>query len=842
MSDQTTTPPAPESDEDIRDLFIVNEMKNSYLNYAMSVIVSRALPDVRDGLKPSQRRILYAMRDLNLTPGRGHRKSAKIVGETMGNYHPHGDQAIYPTLVRMAQPWNSRYPLVDPQGNFGSIDGDPPAAMRYTEAKMTKMAVDLMEDINRDTVDFQPNFDETKEEPVVFPAKIPNLLCNGSSGIAVGMATSIPPHNLTEVCDALLYRTEHPNASVDEIMEHLPGPDFPTGGTICGQGGVREAYRTGRGKVTLRGKVYQEIEEGQSPRLVVTEIPYGIQKKKIIEDIADCVNEERIEGIRDIRDETDREGIRIVVEVKKNWNADLVENQLFKFTDLQKTVSMIFLALVDQQPEVLSIQEMLDHFLDHRREIIRRRTRYKLENAKEEVHRLEGLVVAVDNLDEVIEMIRGSESTDEAGRKLREEFDLTERQSDAILRMRLQRLTGLERAKLRERLEELREQIEEYQLILRSDEKITEIIQDEIREVREDHGDDRKTTIGEPVDGFDMEDLIAEEETVVLFSRDGYSKRMEVDQFSNQHRGGVGIIAAKTKEEDEIEHLFVTSTHDYMLLFTNTGQVYWQKMYGVPKLSRNSRGRALVNLLNKDREERVSAALSIRDLDRDGYLLMVTRNGWVKKTPLEDYSRPMKGGIRGVRLEEGDQLAGVIRTSGDDEVLVATKQGQAIKFHEEDVSPTGRVTRGVIGIRLADDDEVVGVSPVRSDATLLTVSESGYGKRSEFDKYRQQTRGGKGVINMKTIERNGPVASVRTVYNEDEIMLATAGGMAVRIPVEEIPVQGRNTAGVKVMSVKDDDRVASIGRIIKEDDTGDGGTDAEETADDREEAEAETGS
>jgi len=813
MADQSSTPPP--SDEDIRDLFIVNEMKDSYLNYAMSVIVSRALPDARDGLKPSQRRILYAMRDLNLTPSSGHRKSAKIVGETMGNYHPHGDQAIYPTLVRMAQPWNSRYPLVDSQGNFGSIDGDPPAAMRYTEAKMASFATDLLEDLDKETVDFEPNFDETREEPVVLPTRVPNLLCNGASGIAVGMATSIPPHNLGEVCDALRLLTEHPEATIDEIMEVMPGPDFPTGGVICGKQGIRKAYRTGRGKLTLRGVIEEETRDnGQSPRFIISEIPYGVQKKKIIQGIADCVNNERIDGIRDIRDETDRDGIRIVVELKRDANPDVIRNQLFKHTELEKTVSLIFLALVDQQPEILTIKEMLEQFIDHRKEVIRRRTEYLLKRARKRVHRLEGLVVAVDNLDRVISIIRNAESTDEANQTLRETFSLTERQADAILQMRLRRLTGLERAKIRDRLETERAKIDEYETILGSEEKRIEIIQDEIEEVREEHRDDRRTRFGAPVEGFDMEDLIPEEDNIVLLSRDGYAKRMDLELYSRQHRGGVGIIASKTKEEDYVEHVQVSSTHDYLLLFTDSGQMYWQKIYNIPKLSRTSQGRALINLLDKDRDERVTAAIPVREFDEDRNLFFCTRRGWVKKTDLSAYGRPMKGGIRGIRLEEDDEVVGVVLSSSDDELVLGTRNGRSIRFSETDVSNTGRVTRGVRGIRLTDQDEVVHLSVVDEDTTLLSISERGYGKRTPFDEYPLQNRGGKGVINIKTDERNGQVVSIKQVKDTEDIFLTSKKGMGVRIPVEEIPVQGRNTAGVNVMSMKyDNDRVMSVARI-----------------------------
>ncbi len=801
MADQTTSPPAP--DENIRDHFIVNEMKDSYLNYAMSVIVSRALPDARDGLKPSQRRILYAMRDLNLTPGRGHRKSAKIVGETMGNYHPHGDQAIYPTLVRMAQPWNSRYPLVDSQGNFGSIDGDPPAAMRYTEARMTTFATEMLEDLDKETVDFEPNFDETREEPVVLPAKVPNLLCNGSSGIAVGMATSIPPHNLNEVCNALLLLTEKPEATIDEIMEVLPGPDFPTGGKICGKQGIQKAYRSGRGKLTLRGIMRQETEEEQGgTRFIISEIPYGVQKKKIIQDIADNVKNERIQGIRDIRDETDREGIRIVVELKRDANPDIIRNQLFKHTDLESTVSLIFLALVDQQPEILTIKELLTQYLEHRQEIVLRRTEYLLERARKKVHRLEGLVIAVDNLDRVISIIRSSESTDEAHDRLREAFSLTEKQADAILSMRLRRLTGLEREKLRDRLAKEKEKIEEYETILSSEEKRTEIIRDEIREVQEKHRDKRRTEFGAPVEGFEMEDLIPEENSIVLLSEEGYAKRMPTETYKRQHRGGVGMIAAKPKDEDVMRHVEVSSTHNYLLLFTNRGQVYWQKVYGIPKLSRTSRGRALVNLLDIDRDERITSVIPVDSFEEDHFLTMVTERGWVKKTDLTDYSRPMRGGIRGLDLEEGDELVGVRVTDGDDQVMITSRNGRSIKFHESDVSPTGRVTRGVRGIRLTGDDRAVSLTVVREDDRLLSICENGYGKRTTFDEYPEQYRGGKGVIDIKTNERNGNVATQKRVQEEDDIFLSTRSGMGVRIPVEEIPVQGRNTAGVKVMSMK----------------------------------------
>lgn len=796
--------------ENIRDLFIEKEMKDSYLNYAMSVIVSRALPDVRDGLKPSQRRILIAMRDLNLTPGRSHRKCAKIVGETMGNYHPHGDQAIYPTLVRMAQSFNSRYPLVDPQGNFGSLDGDPPAAMRYTEARMTSISYQMMQDLKKDTVDFQPNFDESREEPVVLPSKIPNLLCNGASGIAVGMATSIPPHNLGEVCDALLLMLEDPEATVEDIMEVLPGPDFPTGGEIKGRNGIYEAYSTGRGKLKLRGVVKEESEE---KRLIIEEIPYGVSKKKILEEIADCVKNDKIEGIRDLRDETDRDGIRIVIELKRGWNPQLIVNQLFQYTKLEKTVSLIFLALVDQQPKVLTIQDLLREFLDHRRNIVRRRTEYQLQKAEKQVHRLEGLVIAVDNLDRVISLIRGAESTDEARAGLRSEFDLTKRQAKAILRMQLRRLTGLEREKLRTELSDLRDDIREYKDILEQPGRIDEIIQSELKKVKKQHGDERKTTFGPPVEGFDMEDLIVEEDVAVIMSEDGYCKRMNLELFSRQHRGGVGIIAGNTKDDDEVEHIHVASTHDYFLLFTDQGQVYWQKIYGFPELSRNARGRALVNVIQINRNERVTDFISVPSLNLDKQLFMVTENGYVKKTAFEQYSRPQRGGIRAIRLEDDDRVAGTTLTEGDDEVMLATGNGLAIRFHEDDVRSMGRVTRGVKGIDLQDRDKVVGASRYEENHSFLTISQNGYGKRTNPEEYRVQTRGGKGVINIKTGNRNGPVSDVKMVQDDDDIMICSQRGMAVRVPVEEVPVLGRNTAGVKMMELKENDQVKSLTRL-----------------------------
>ncbi len=700
---------------------------------------------------------------------------------------------------------------------------------------MTTFATEMLEDLDKETVDFEPNFDETREEPVVLPAKVPNLLCNGASGIAVGMATSIPPHNLNEVCNALLLLTEKPEATIDEIMEVMPGPDFPTGGKICGKQGIRKAYRSGRGKLTLRGIMDHETpSSGQGSRFIVSEIPYGVQKKKIIEDIADSVKNERIQGIRDIRDESDRDGIRVVVELKRDANPDVIRNQLFKHTDLEKTVSLIFLALVDQQPEILTIKELLNQYLEHRQEIVLRRTEYLLERAQKKVHRLEGLVIAVDNLDRVINIIRSSESTEEAHDRLREAFELSETQADAILQMRLRRLTGLERVKLRDRLASEREKIEEYEEILASEEKRTEIIRDEIREVQEKHKDKRRTEFGAPVEGFEMEDLIPEENSIVLLSKDGYAKRMPTETYKQQHRGGVGMIAAKPKENDVMEHVEISSTHNYLLLFTNTGQVYWQKVYGIPKLSRTSRGRALVNLIDIQKDERITAVIPVDSFEEGKYLTMVSSRGWIKKTDLTDYSRPMKGGIRGVQLEDGDELVGVQITDGDDHVMISTRDGRAIKFHESDVSPTGRVTRGVRGIRLTADDRATELTVVNDDYTLLTICENGYGKRTLFDKYPVQNRGGKGVIDVKTNERNGNVATQKRVRESEDIFLSTRKGLGVRIPVEEIPVQGRNTAGVKVMSMKYDSDILVSSSSIAPETSDESAEDAEEEQPDEE--------
>lgn len=801
--------------ENIRDLFIEEEMQQSYLTYAMSVIVSRALPDVRDGLKPSQRRILVAMNDLGLGPRSRFRKCAKICGDTSGNYHPHGEGVIYPTLVRMAQDFVMRYPLVDGQGNFGSIDGDPPAAMRYTEARLSAVAMEMLEDIEKDTVDYEPNYDSTRAEPVVLPSKFPNLLCNGSSGIAVGMATSIPPHNLVEVCDALIKVIEDPEVTVEELLEVLPGPDFPTGGIICGRAGILRGYKTGRGTITVRGRTHVETARGGRRNIVITEIPYALNKTTLKERIADAVNKGTIEGVSDLRDESDREGMRIVVELRRDADEQVVLNQLYKHTPLQSTFSIILLALVEGRPVTMSIKDMLVAFKNYRMEVIRRRTQYLLERAQARAHILEGLLIALDHIDAVIATIRRSKDVPTAQARLMKRFKLTERQARAILEMRLQRLTGLERRKIEEELAQLLEDIEGYQAILADENLVLDIIREDLYELKERYGDDRRTQIVEAEAELDIEDLVAEEDMAVTISHAGYIKRMPLSVYRRQRRGGKGITGAQTKEGDFIEHLFIASTHDYLLFFTNRGKVYWQKVYDIPQLSRTARGRAIVNLLELERGETVTSMIPVRNFD-DRQLLMATANGVVKKTALSAYSRPKRGGIIAINLDPGDTLIGCQLTRGSDDIILGTRMGYAIRFSETELRSQGRATRGVRGIRLREGDSVVGMVVVDERATLLTVCEGGYGKRTSFREYRRQGRGGLGIINIRTTERNGRVIGLLDVLPDDELMLITSGGMVIRLPVSDLRVIGRNTQGVRLIRLDEEDRLVSVARVMKE--------------------------
>lgn len=797
---------------------IKDEMKDSYIDYAMSVIVGRALPDVRDGLKPVHRRILYAMSDMGITHSKPYRKCARIVGEVLGKYHPHGDQAVYNAMVRMVQDFSLRNPLLEGQGNYGSIDGDSAAAMRYTEIRMARISDEIMKDIQKNTVDFAPNFDGSLEEPLVLPSNIPNILINGSSGIAVGMATNIPPHNITEVCSGLTALIDDPEISIDELMEHIKAPDFPTGAIICGLGRVREAYHTGRGSVKLRALVVEEPMKQNKTALIVKEIPYMGNKATIIEQIARLVKDKKIEGITDLRDESDRDGMRIMIELSRNANPEVVLNQLYNHTGLQSTFGITMLALVDNQPHILNLKEVLQHYLEHRQEIIRRSTKYDLKKAEERAHIVEGLRIALTNLDEVIKIIRASNDREQAAVQLVAKFKLTRKQADAILDMRLHRLTSLERDKLEQEYKDLIKEIERCKAILRSTKMVLDIIRDQIQEVVKTYGDERRTEIGPPVDNIDKEDLIKEEDMVVTMSNAGYIKRLPLTTYRAQRRGGRGIKGMETKEEDFLEDIFITSTHAYMLFFTNLGKVYWLKVYDIPSAARHARGKAIVNLLDLNQEERITAMVSVRDFEEaNNYLVMNTKMGIIKKSLLKDYSRPRRGGIIAVNLDEGDSLIDVKDTTGENDIIISTRKGMAIKFSEQDVRPMGRTARGVKGITLKDDDEVVGMDIVGETDSLLTACENGYGKRTPVENYRMQKRGGKGVINIKASKRNGLVVSVKKVDVEDEIMLITKNGIINRQKVKEIRAIGRNTQGVRLMKLDSADNLVALARIAKED-------------------------
>ena len=803
-----------ETMERIDTRLIEEEMRESFIDYSMSVIVQRALPDVRDGLKPVHRRILYAMQDLGLGANQSYKKSATVVGEVLGKYHPHGDSAVYDSLVRMVQDFSLRYPLVDGQGNFGSIDGDSAAAYRYTEARLAPLAEEMLEDLDKDTVDFVPNFDDRLEEPTVLPSALPNLLCNGSSGIAVGMATNIPPHNLGELVSACERLIDDPEAPVEALMEEVEGPDFPTGGFIYGTDGIRDAYTTGRGRVVMRARAKTEETEGLGERIVITEIPYQVNKTRVVEQIAGLVREKKVTGISDLRDESDRDGIRMVIELKRDANPRIVLNHLFKHTQLQSTFGVIMLALVDGVPKVMDLREMLLHYLDHRHEVVVRRSEHDLAAAKAREHVLEGLKTATDHIDEVIELIRAASDRGEAGRRLRERFELSEEQSDAILNMRLGRLTGLEIEKLEEELGEVRAERERLEAILASRDRRMEIVRDELHEVAETYGDERRTEIVDvPVD-FSEEDLIAEETMVVTVSRDGYVKRIPAEVYRQQRRGGRGVAGMGTKEEDWVEHLFLASTHDYLMCFTAGGHAYWLKVYEIPKAGRQARGRPIVNLLEIDKDEVIASMVPVREFADDHYLLFATRGGKVKKTRLSAYSNVRSPGINAIEIREGDRLIDVQVTDGSSDVMLATRKGMAIRFQEDDVREMGRVAQGVKGIDLEGEDHVVGMVIVRRGGTLLTVSRQGLGKRSDVDEYRVQRRGGKGLINLKLTERTGDVVAVKEVTDDDELMLVTRNGVINRQHAREIRVIGRNTQGVKLVDLDEGDEVVDVARVV----------------------------
>ena len=830
-----------EQNEHIEDLLIEDSMKEAYLTYAMSVIVSRALPRVEDGLKPSQRRILVAMNDLNLGPRSKDRKCAKIVGDTSGNYHPHGDSATYGTLVRMAQSWAMSSTLVHPQGNFGNIDGDPAAAMRYTEARLTAAAVDILEDLKRDTVDFVPNYDETRTEPVVLPSKFPNLLVNGASGIAVGMATSIPPHNAGEVCEALLLYVDNPEVTYKELLEVLPGPDFPTGGTICGRKGIINGYTTGRGQLMVRAKMHVEQARSGKTLIVVTEIPYQVMKTTIVERIADSVRSGLIEGISDVNDESGRDGMRIVLELKRAANEDVVINQLFRHSSLQTTYSIMNIALVKGRPVTLPLREMLGLFIDHRKEVIRRRTRFLLAKAQARAHILEGLLLAVSDIDEIVALIKASKDVASAkqalvnkalrlaevktlGKLLPAEFVqeesstdqfLTVVQAEAILQMQLQRLTGLEIEKLAKEYAALVEEIKGYQAILAQESLVLDIIREDLHEMKDKYGHPRRTEIVGRVEEFDIEDLIAEEDCVVTISHGGYIKRMPLNTYRRQGRGGTGIIGSDTKEGDWLEFLYIATTHDYLMFFTDRGQCYWLKVYDMPKLGRTSRGRSIANLIQMIPGEKIASILPVREFD-ERMLVMATQNGQIKKTSLGAYSRPRKAGIRAINLGETDTVIGVALTSGDDEIMLGTAEGKSIRFSEHNVRAMGRVAAGVKGLKLREGDRVVDMVIVERGATLLTVCENGYGKRTDFGEYRSQSRGGLGLINIQTSKRNGKVVALKCVRDEDELMMISSSGKMVRTPIAPIRAIGRSTQGVRLIRMKEGEKLLAVARVASE--------------------------
>ncbi|MDE2727984.1 MAG: DNA gyrase subunit A [Gemmatimonadota bacterium] len=813
---------AVEQHDNIQPIFIEDEMKSSYLDFSMSVNLSRAIPDVRDGFKPSQRRILVAMRDLNLTPGRPTRKCAKIVGQTIGDYHPHGDLAVYDTLARMAQPFSMRYPMVFGQGNFGSIDGDPPGAMRYTESRMSRLAIEMMEDIDKNTVDFMPNYDESKDEPTVLPGKFPNLLCNGSLGIGVGMASNLPSHNLGEVVDGIVAVIDHPEITIGELAAHIQGPDFATGAIIYGRNAINEYFHTGRGKIKVRARTTIEVhEQSEKETIVVTEIPYKVNKSSLIEKIADLVREKQILGITDIRDESDRSGMRIAIDVRRDIPGNIVLNHLFKMTPLETTIGVTMLALVDGRPRVLNIKECIQHFIDHRHEVLVRRTTFDLEKAEQRAHIVEGLRVALDNVDRVIEVIRGSHTGEEAMEVLGDEFGLSRAQVEAILDMRLQRLTGLERDKLEEEYEELVARIADYRDILSRLERRMQIIKDEMIDLKERYGDERRTELIDIEGDLSIEDLIADEEMVITISHAGYVKRLPMDTYRSQNRGGKGITGMKTREEDFVEHLFSASTHSYILFFTNRGKCYWLKVWEIPEAGRTARGKAVVNLLQLDQGESIAAFLPIRNFDDEHYILMVTRGGLVKKTVLSAYGNPRRNGIVALNILEGDALIEALLTDGDNDIVIASRNGQAVRFHESDVRTMGRGAQGVRGIRLGEGDRVVGMLASDRDTTLLSVTENGYGKRTDIENYRLTRRHSKGVSNIRTSERNGPVVSIHAVSDEDELMIITTNGLIIRLPVRDLRPIGRNTQGVKLINLGEGDRVIDVSRITPGDEEDD---------------------
>ncbi|HEX7230987.1 MAG TPA: DNA gyrase subunit A [Candidatus Binatia bacterium] len=811
-------------------VYIEEEMRESFMAYAMSVIISRALPDVRDGLKPVHRRVLYAMYDAGNTSDKAYKKSARLVGDIMGKYHPHGDSAIYDTIVRMAQDFNLRYPLVDGQGNFGSIDGDNPAAMRYTEIRMTPLAEEMLADIEKETVDFIPNYDDSLREPAVLPSRIPNLLINGSAGIAVGMATNIPPHNLSEVIDGLVALIENPNLTIKDLMKHIPGPDFPTAGFIHGLEPIAQAYNEGKGIIQMRGKAFTEtVKRTGKEQIIISEIPYMVNKKRLIEQIAELVNDKKIDGVGDLRDESDRDGMRIVVELKRDAVAEIVINQLYKHTALQESFGVNMLAIVDGKPRLLNLKEALKAFVDHRKEVVTRRTAYDLRKAEERLHILEGYRIALDNLDAVIALIRNAADPKVAKDGLMTNFGLSEIQAQAILDLRLQRLTGLERDKIMEEHRETVELIAKLRAILADEKEIYKIIVEELKEIKKNYGDERRTKIVDRSEEISIEDLIVDEDMAVTISHEGYIKRNPVTLYRAQRRGGKGKIGTTTREEDFVEYMFIASMHAYILFFTTIGKVYWIKVHELPQASRAARGRPIVNLLNLESGERVSAFLPVREFQQGRYIVFATKNGLIKKTELMAYSNPRPSGIRAIGLEPGDEVIGVRLTDGQQELILSTSDGQSIRFKEEQVRPTGRGTFGVVGMKLEPNDKVVSMEILSLGADILTVAEGGFGKRTEMDEYRLQSRGGKGIITMRTTEKTGRVIGVQLVGADDQLMLITNTGKIIRLRINDIRVIGRNTQGVRLIDLEDGERVVSLARLAEkeEDDEGEEEKDGE---------------
>ncbi len=815
----------PNARERILPRLIEDEMRESFLDYSMSVIVQRALPDVRDGLKPVHRRILYAMHELGLVPGRPYKKSATVVGDVLGKYHPHGDVAVYDSLVRMVQDFSLRYPLVDGQGNFGSVDGDPPAAYRYTEARLTRIAMTMLEDIDKNTVDFVPNFDDRLQEPTVLPARLPNLIVNGTSGIAVGMATNIPPHNLAETVEAINHLVDHPTATIKDLRKFIKGPDFPTGAIIYGREGIKECYEKGRGRMVLRARaVVEEKESTGKQQIVVTEIPYQVNKANLIAQIAELANDKKLDGISDIQDYSDREGMRVVIDLKRDAVPAVVLNQLYKHSQMQTTFGAIMLALVDGAPKEMNLKELLDHFIEHRHTVIVRRTEFELKRAQDREHILEGLKIAVDNIDEVIRIIKKSKDTPTADAALRKRFKLSEKQSAEILNMRLARLTALEITKLEDELKEVRKFIKECKEILGSKPRRLKILKEELSDLAHGFGDERRTEIVADQGEFSIEDLIAEEDMVITVSHAGYIKRLPVSAYRRQRRGGRGVISAHTKEDDWVEHLFIASTHDYVMFFTEQGQCYWLKVHEIPQAARAARGKPILSCIAMKQDERLASLVPVREFSEDQYLLFATKLGVVKKTRLSEFGNPRSVGIRAINIEKGDELIDVQVTDGKNDIVLATCHGMSIRFHEKDVRDMGRTATGVKGIELEKKDQVIDLVVVRRKSTLLAVTEKGMGKRSELDEYRVQHRGGRGIITLKRADKTGDIVALKEVLPDDELMMITKKGIMIRVPVEGIRISGRNTQGVKIMNLTAGDLVVDVARVVKEDE-GDNGED-----------------